>query len=351
MIRLRTRGVLGPLVKLVIFLVVTSFATYVLAGTIANSDYGATYSYQADFTDASGVVVGDDVRVAGVRVGTVTGISIVKHNTARLSFTVSRSRPLPASVRATLRYRNLMGQRYLDIARGPGDSTKTLAPGAVIPVSHTHPAVDLTVLFQGFRPLFQGLNAKQINDLSMEIIKTLQGEGGSLQMLLGTLGDLTNTLADKDRVIGRVIDNLTSVLRTVGDRDTELSDLILQLQRFISGLSAERGTIGSAIEGVNRLADSTAGLLAEVRKPLARDITELTGLVAGLNHNRDAVAYVIDQLPRTTSALIRTASYGSWFNFYLCTVSPKLTLPGGATTLDLSKVNIPYPGAGERCKP
>ena len=79
------------------------------------------------------------------------------------------------------------------------------------------------MLFQGFQPLVQGLDADEINQLSLEIIQTLQGEGGALELLLTHLADLTNALADKDQVIGDVIDNLSSVLNAVGERDTELS--------------------------------------------------------------------------------------------------------------------------------
>jgi phospholipid/cholesterol/gamma-HCH transport system substrate-binding protein len=332
------RGVVAPLIKLIVFLVVTSVATYILAATIANQSFGSTYSYNADFTDASGLNVGDDVRVAGVRVGTVSNIKIVEtpdhHHVAQVSFSVAKDRPLPKSVDATLRYRNLVGQRYIDLAQGAGD-TGALAPGATIPDSQTHPAVDLTVLFQGFKPLFQGLDANSINSLATELIQTLQGEGGSLDMLLSTLADLSNSVADHDAVIGDVITNLTNVLNTLGDRDTELSNLIVQLQGFISGLAQDRTTIGNAIDGINSLATSTSGLLTQVRQPLAQDIRNLTGLVGVLNRNSDDVKYVIQQLPDTVGTLVRTASYGSWFNFYLCTVSGTLTLPGGKT------LNIP----------
>ena len=131
------------------------------------------------------------------------------------------------------------------------------AGGGTIPVTQTHPALDLTYLFNGFQPLFQGLNATQINNLSGEVIQTLQGEGGSLELLLTNLADLTNSIADKDQVIGDVVDNLASVLTAIGDRDTELSNLIVNLQQFISGLSQDRTTIGNSIDSINALATNT----------------------------------------------------------------------------------------------
>ncbi|MEP7019854.1 MAG: MCE family protein [Pseudonocardiales bacterium] len=322
------RGLLSPLLKLITFLVITSFATYVLAATIANTSYGSTTTYQANFQDVNGLQLGDDVRVAGVRVGSVTNIKIVDHNRARVAFTVQKSRPLPKSTEAHLRYRNLIGQRYLDIEQGGGNANDLLKKNDIIPETQTFPALDLTALFQGFKPLFQGLNATQINKLSTEIIQTLQGEGGSFELLLGNLGDLTNAIADKDQVIGSVVDNLSSVLIAVGSRDAELSNLILQLQQFVTGLAQDRTVIGNSITSINDLTTSTASLLSQIRAPLAKDIVDLTALTGVLNKNSDTVKFVVQQLPGTVATLIRTASYGSWFNFYLCTLSGTITLPG-----------------------
>ena len=148
-------GLIGPLIKLVVFLVVTFLFTYVLAATISNASFGDTNSYKAIFSDVTGLEQGDDVRIAGVRVGTVDDITIVrrlnKPAVAQVSFTVQKSRPLPADVQARLRYRNLVGQRYVDVEQGPGNANKMLAPGGTIPLNHTKPAVDLTVLVPGLR--------------------------------------------------------------------------------------------------------------------------------------------------------------------------------------------------------
>jgi phospholipid/cholesterol/gamma-HCH transport system substrate-binding protein len=339
------RGLLSPLIKLIAFLVVTSAATYVLAATIANTSFGATQTYKADFTSAQGLNVGDDVRIAGVRVGTVSAISIVRHNVAEVAFSVEKSHPLPASSEIKLRYRNLVGQRYLDVSQGAGDSNQMQNPNVAIPTSRTTPPVDLTILFAGFKPLFEGLDADQINKLSTAIIQTLQGEGGSLQTLFNLVGDLTNHLADRDKLIGDVINNLSSVLDTIGRRDTELSNLIIQLQGFISGLSHDRYQIGNAIDGINKLTTNTAGLLTQVRAPLAKDIRDITGLVGVLNNNTGTLQFVINELPATVGPLVRTASYGSWFNFYLCTTSGSITLPGG------KQMAIPIkPAHTARCK-
>lgn len=333
------RGLLAPLIKLVAFLVITVLVTYVLAVTISNQSFGSVHSYKANFTDVTGLNEGDDVRIAGVRVGTVDSIKILKRkndtSVAQVGFTVQKSRPLPVSITAAMRYRNLVGQRYIDVEPVAGGSSKVLKPGGTIPLTQTKPAVDLTVLFQGFQPLVQGLDPTQVNQLSYEVIQTLQGEGGALMTLLSNLAGLTNALADKDRVIGDVIDNLSSVLKAVGDRDNELSNLIIQLKNFVSGLAKDRTTIGNSISGINNLATSTAGLLTQIRAPLKADVKDLTGLAASLNKNKKTVQYVLDNLAPTVGGLIRTAQYGSWFNFYLCSISGDVSVGSGATGLKI----------------
>jgi phospholipid/cholesterol/gamma-HCH transport system substrate-binding protein len=336
------RGVAGPLIKLTIFLVATIAATYVLAATITNSSYGKAVAYRADFTDVTDVVPGDDVRIAGVRVGTVKSIELVaegSHRVARLKFSVQAGRRLPLLTHARIRYRNLVGQRYLDIApptadeieRAHVDPNALLDKGALIPVQRTENALDLTTLFAGFQPLFQGLDPGEINSLSQEIIQTLQGEGGSVDLLLQQTADLANAIADKDQVIGNLIDHLNSVLGAVADRDDQLSDLISTLQQFASGYAADREAIGGAIDGVNRLATETTGLLVKVRPGVKKDVTDLTALAGNLNANAPIIAGVIQQLPSKVASLTRTASYGAWFNFYLCQVGGTLTLPGNVT--------------------
>jgi phospholipid/cholesterol/gamma-HCH transport system substrate-binding protein len=322
-------AVRGPLLKLVAFAVVTVLVTYVLIATIANRGYGATVTYRAEFTDVTGLVDGDDVRIAGVRVGSVSGIRVVRRSVAEVTFTVRSDRPLPASATAAIRYRNLVGQRYVALAQGPGDVGGRLPEGGVIPLERTASALDLTVLFGGFQPLFQALDPAQVNRLSYEIVRVLQGEGGTIEDLLASTGSLTATIAAKDAVIGRLITNLNAVLGVVDQRDRQLSTTIAELQRFISGLAADRRAIGDSLAGINDLAAATAGLLTEARPPLRADIDQIGRVSKNLNDSRDVVDGVLQRLPTKLAAITRTATYGSWFNFYLCSFEGRIGLPAG----------------------
>ena len=235
------------LVKLLVFVVVTSLATAVLVVTIGNLDFGSSREYKAEFTDATGVNKGDDIRVAGVRVGTVDEVEIVDRTRALITFSVDEGTSVNGGTNAAIRYRNLVGQRYISLTQEVGDTAR-LPDGSTIPVSRTRPALDLTVLFNGFKPLFQALSPEDVNQLSYELIQVFQGEGGTLEGLLAHTASVTSTLADRDEVIGRTIDNLNQVLGTVADRSTQLDQLLLQLQRFVSGLAEDREAIGASLE-------------------------------------------------------------------------------------------------------
>jgi len=321
------RGLLAPLIKLGIFVVVTVLFTTILGISIANINTTSTNAYKARFTDATLLLPNDDVRIAGVRVGQVKDVKIVDKRQAEVEFEVDAGRTLPAGVTAQIKFRNLVGQRYVSLGEGDDSSGKTLQVGGTIPLERTTPALDLTELFNGFKPLFTALNPEDVNKLSYEVIQVLQGEGGTVESLLSHTASLATTIADKDQVIGEVIDNLNSVLDTVNAHTPQLNDLIVKLQQLVSGLAADRKPIGDAIESLGTLAETTSGLLGQVREPLKNDISALGNLTQQLNKNEPELEHFIQFLPTKVSTLTRTADYGSWFNFYACEFSGSVSLP------------------------
>ena len=170
------RGLGGPLTKFVIFALITILFTLVLAATIRNQLGGSLNTYYAKFVDATQVENGDDVRIAGVRVGQVDSVSLVERKVALVTLSVQKFVRLPKDVEAIIKLRNLTGQRYIDLTPGVGPPEQFLPAGATIPLSQTHPAINLTQLFGGFRPLLQALSPNDVNQLSLELVKVLQGE-------------------------------------------------------------------------------------------------------------------------------------------------------------------------------
>jgi phospholipid/cholesterol/gamma-HCH transport system substrate-binding protein len=317
----KRKGIAAPLIKSAIFVVITVVVTAVLALSIVSTGVSGTTSYRAVFTDVTGLTVGSDVDIAGVRVGQVTSLSVYRRSLALVGFNVQAGRPLPVSVTATIRYLNLVGQRYVELSQGTGPADRTLPPGGTIPLSRTTPALNLTVLFNGFQPLFQALSPGDVNQLSSDLIEVFQGESPNVTALVAAIGSLTSALATRDQVIDQVIDNLNSVVTTVSARNSELRGLITSLQELVSGLAANRQPIGQAISAIASLSSATAGLLQVARPPLKEDITQLQRLSGNLADNSDVVNTFLQGLPVKMADIARIASYGSWLNFFLCNAS------------------------------
>jgi phospholipid/cholesterol/gamma-HCH transport system substrate-binding protein len=311
-------GVIGPLWKSIAFVVITGMATLILAYTVQDGSTAPGPRYQAVFEDVTSLNVGDDIRMAGVRVGRVESVSVFDRDRARVVFTVDAGIELTADVRARILFRNLIGQRYIALHQGE-DRANALEPGGNIPLDRTQPALDLTKLFNGFQPLFRALDPEDINALSYQLIQVFQGDGGIGELIHHT-AQLASTLADRDEVIGQIIANLDVVMATVAERSDEMTKLLRATQLLISGLADDKEAISSAIDGMGAMARSVGDLLEGIREPFTESVAGLDGLSGNLVDSRDVLDRTLKNLPRKTERLGRTVSYGSWVNFYLCEV-------------------------------
>jgi len=316
-------------IKLAVFTVVSLLVTGLLAAIMGNVGFGAGTTYQAVFSTASMLQKGDDVRVAGVSVGEVKKVEHHDRTQALVTFRVQADLPLTTASTAEIRFLNLVGDRYLALEQGSDKDAATLRSGATIPIQRTRPALDLTTLFNGFQPLFQALNPQQINDLSLNLVQVLQGEGGTVQGLLQKTASLTNTLADRDKLIGEVVGNLTTTLTTVDSRHRELNDLVVGLKDWMTDLARDRRTIGASLQHISDLTVVVADLVRQGRPLLKSDIAKLKELAALLTkkESKAQVIEMLDRLPESMSDQTRTGTYGSWYNYYVCGFSGRITLP------------------------
>jgi phospholipid/cholesterol/gamma-HCH transport system substrate-binding protein len=335
----------GSGLKLGVFAVITSLALVLLTDALGGISLPWASGYTAMFTDATGLLPGDDVRIAGAKVGEVDDVELQQGDPplAKVTFDLDSDRTVPASVHATIRYRNMVGQRYVALtqsADGEKVSDRDLKPGDIIGVRQTDPALDLTVLLNGFKPLFAALSPKEVNDLSYEIVQTLQGEGDTVEGLLSHTASLTSTLAKHDKTIGSVIKNLNTVLSTMADRHEELDTSIGRLQDFVSGLSKDRTALGDAISSIGTLSTQTADLVSRSRPAINADVDSLDTLATTLNANSKYIETALERLPDTYQALASTGAHGSWFSQYVCDLDGSIGL-GDGTAINPVKVHSP----------
>jgi phospholipid/cholesterol/gamma-HCH transport system substrate-binding protein len=346
---------LGAGLRLTAFAAIAIAITLTIAATI--QPFGASTSqqtYRALFTSASRLKAGDDVRVAGVGVGKVTDVSVTPDAQAEVTFDVDSDLPLTTSSRVEVRYLDLAGNRYLALENGSGAGGPQ-RPDQVIPISRTQPALDLDNLLDGFKPLLVALSPKDVNSLTLDIVRTLQGDGATVQDLIARTASLTTGLAQRDQLIGSVVQNLNVAVSSVANHHTELEQLVGQLRVLAGGLAKDRSSVGNAIANIDTMTGLTADLLKQARPSAKADIAALRRVAATLASplGQSEITSALDILPDKLRRLAATAAYGSWFNYYVCGV--RITLGAGFPKLDqwisdaLEKIHIVDTSA--RCKP
>jgi len=316
-------------VRLIAFLVVCLLGVFGLYAVFGQLRFGEKVkTYNAVFSNVTGLENGDFVRIAGVEVGQVKKVSIQPDTSALVEFSADDSVVLTEGSRAVIRYDDLIGGRYLALEEGTG-GTRKLEAGDTIPLARTSPALDLDALIGGFRPLFKALDPDQVNALSGQLITALQGQGATVNSFLAQTAALTNTLADRDQLIGEVIVNLNTVLGSLGDQDDQFAKAVDALAELVEGLQARKKEISDGLAYTNAAAGSIADLLTEARPPFAKTIQETDRSAGIVVADHEYFDNLINTLPDAYQALARQGIYGDFFSFYLCDIVLKLNGKGG----------------------
>lgn len=315
-------GFRSIVIKFVAFAAIAILLGALLINTMLNGLNGDTSSYKAQFADVAGLRVGDDIRVAGVRVGRVQEIGITKSG-AEVTFDLVKDQPILDTTKLVMRYQNLLGQRYLALVQS-GQAGQPMKSGSEVPLARTSPGFDLTELLNGFRPLFEALRPDDVNKLANSLVQVLQGEGGTVESLLQQTSKLTNFLADRDQLVGQVLNNLTPVLQTMAGQGTELRTTVVELKLLMNGLAKDRESIGDSIDGVSQLIGATSALLKDIKVPTVAAVRSFREVMSLFLANKDEFVSAIGSFGTTLAALGRASSYESAVNIYLCSVIIKI---------------------------
>jgi phospholipid/cholesterol/gamma-HCH transport system substrate-binding protein len=318
----------GALWRIAIFLTVCLLGVFAMFAIFAQLRFQAERTYNAEFTNVSSLKVDDFVRIAGVEVGKVKNIHLKPDTTAVVSFTADDTVVLTDGSRAVIRYADLIGGRYLGLEEGAG-STQKLPEGATIPTTRTAPALDLDALIGGFRPLFRALDPDQVNALSGQLISALQGQGATINSFLTQTAALTNTLADRDQLIGQVITNLNTVLGSLGDQNKQFDKAVTSLSQLVGDLKDHKQDISNTVAYANSAAGGVAELLAQARPPLQKVVHETDRTAGTVMADKDYFDNLINTLPDAYQVMNRQGLYGDFFSFYLCDLVLKLNGKGG----------------------
>lgn len=319
----------STVIKFGVFAAVMALLTASLFFIFGQYQTGSTRTYSAVFSDVSRLEAGQSVRVAGMRVGTVKRVKLQPDKTVVVDFDTDPGVQMTTGTRAAVRYLNLVGDRYLELIEGDGGTP--LPPGAQIPRERTQQALDLDLLLGGLKPVIRGLNPQDVNALSASLIQIFQGQGATLRSLLTSSSGFSAALAEHSQTIQAVIDNLRTLLATLNKEGDRFSTTVGQLETLVTELAAERDPIATAIDALNRGTASIADLLSEARPPLAETVDELNRLAPNLDFQKDRIDTSLQKAPENYRKLIRTGSYGSFFNYYICELKWRVTDLQGRT--------------------
>lgn len=321
----------GTAIKLGALSLVLLLFTAIIVVVFGQMRFDRTNGYSAIFSNASGLRAGQFVRASGVEVGKVKSVELIENGSkVKIDFDVDRSLELFDETTASVRYLNLIGDRYMELTRG--DSNTRVAAGSTIPLERTQPALDLDALIGGFRPVFQSLEPEKVNTIAQTIITVFQGQGGTINDILDQTASLTSTLADRDQAIGEVVKNLNTVLDTVVKHQQQFDDTVKNFEVLITGLKNRADPLADAVGDISDSAGTIADLLADNRPLLQSTVGRLEAIQQPLVDQRNELNDILIRLPEALKIIGRAGGvYGDFFNFYACDVSLKLNglQPGG----------------------
>jgi len=267
----------GALIGLSLFMVVAVALTWLVYVTLRRDVTGPTVPYSAIFTDVFGLREGDDVRMAGVRVGRVERIEL-QGKYAKVDFVVQADQQVLGNTVASVTYQNIVGQRYLGLSLGNLGDPHPLQPGSTIPVEQTDPSFDVGTLLNGYEPLFSVLDPKHADNLTKGVIESLQGDEGSITALVDQTAQLTEAFAGKDEELGAVITDLNLVVANLARHNDDLDHIVDQARTVVTTFDARRNQLIDSM-GVDGEGDpSTVGDLGRGLPAAERDGAAGTGV-------------------------------------------------------------------------
>jgi phospholipid/cholesterol/gamma-HCH transport system substrate-binding protein len=315
------------LIGLSLFMVVAVTLTWLVYVTLRRDVAGPTVPYAAVFSDVFGLREGDDVRMAGVRVGRVEKIDL-DGDVAKVSFVVQSEQQLLGATVASVTYQNIVGQRYLGLSLGSTGITGPLPAGSVIPIDRTDPSFDVGTLLNGYEPLFSVLNPRDADNLTKGVIQSLQGDDASITALVDQTSQLTESFAGKDQQLGAVITDLNSVVDNLARHNDSLDQVITHARDMVSTFNARRPELVSSLGSISRVVRQLSSITDEVYPSLDEMIRRQPGFAQHLVGIEPQLAFTGANLPLLLKGFGRITNEGAYANAYACDLNVTGFFPG-----------------------
>lgn len=317
----------GTLVGLSVFTVVCLGLTYLVYVSLRRDIAGSTTPYAAMVSDVFGLRDGDDVRIAGVRVGRVQKVELVG-DVAKVSFVVRNNQRLYGNTVASVTYQNIIGQRYLGLSIGNTGSPDPLPAGSVIPLERTDPSFDVGRLLHGYAPLFSTLDPQQLDNLTNGVVASLQGNTAAIPTLVDQTTNLTRIVAGKDDSLDQVITNMDAVSGILAEQNDSLDRILTQTKQMMTSFNDRRPELVDSVGQFRHVAQRLSAISDIIYPSLNELITRQPGVAKYAVGIEEQEAFLGANLPLVLKGLARIASEGSYINIYACDLNATGFFPG-----------------------
>ncbi|MFG1792911.1 MlaD family protein [Nocardia sp. NPDC049149] len=220
---------------------------------------GDSEAHDAIFTDANGLKVGDDVRMYGVQVGKVEGLSL-EGDKAKVKLTVKTDTPIYDNSMLAIRYQSLTGQRYIDLQQQPKPGVRIPAD-ARIDTKMTVPSFDVTSLFNGLKPVLATFSPEQVNQFTKSLLAVVEGDSSGVGAALDAIDQLSKYASNRQAVIGTVVRNMSELNEKVGGRQHYLVPLLAKYTDIYQSLA-------ESVHGLADFADTGPGVFGPLDRLL-----------------------------------------------------------------------------------
>ncbi|MFJ4868184.1 MCE family protein [Streptomyces sp. NPDC088757] len=307
---------------------------------------GGGTAYSADFTEAAGLDEGDEVRVAGVKVGEVTGVALDGPK-VKVTFEVGDAWVGDRST-AAIAIKTLLGEKYLaldPLGSAPQD------PGTRIPQSRTTSPYDVTQAFQDLSGTVDALDTKKLAESFETISDTFKNSPPHVRNAATGLSELSRTVSKRDAELARLLENSKKFTKTLEDRKSSFETLIEDGGSLLGELRKRRDAIRALLKGSRELGTQLGGLVGDNDRQLGPTLKSLGRVTEVLEKNSGKLDRTLALVGPYYRLVGNTLGSGRWFDSYLCGVVPRTYLPEASqpTTGCLPpKQTATAKGSGER---
>jgi phospholipid/cholesterol/gamma-HCH transport system substrate-binding protein len=301
-------GIAGLLVLVLAFLLAMNFNRLPLIG-------GTTYS--ADFSEAGGLQSGNDVRIAGVKVGTVSDIALDGDH-VKVTFRV-RDAWVGDQSRAAIKVQTVLGQEYL--ALDP-EGTRDLSSSQPIPLQRTVAPYDVVQAFSGLSETVGQINTQQLAQSFQTLSATFAGTPPDVRGALTGLSALSQTISSRDAQLQQLLQNANGVTQTVAQRDAQVQQLLGDGNLLLEELHDREDSITALLNGTRDLSVQLTGLVNDDSAQLTPALRQLNQVTLLLQRNQDNLSRSIQLFAPFTRLFSNVLGNGRWFDSYICGVLP-----------------------------